>query len=435
MLLEPYESRYPGLTRLSPAVINDDVTNNVLTLTSTYGSPKLVVQIGTDWVLRYSPTNFQQMLTRAPAAQRIFPMLAFGAPPHTRSFSIEVEFPSNVAVVTDPQTRSVKDRRFEYGSSVAFRGNRASASAQLTLIEPIVEPKETPAYIDAVRRANELSFSAFVVRRDEIKSSGLFGLGTKDIGATIKGRLEERIKLITTSIDAGKLTGDDLAEAYCDRADAQSDLGQPAQALQDAQNAIKTAPNLPLAYACRGSAYFVQGDFARSIADYSKAITLGDASFNNFYRRGHSRFYANQLAAAQEDFAKAIQASEGDAEGALYARIWSVWTLRRLGQTPPPADARAINSQKTGAWPRPAIALFTDGSTVEDVLAFVDRKRGDEKDMALVEAHFYIGQHFMIKGDKQKAIEHFRKAREKQVTIYIEHVAAGHELKALGVGP
>jgi lipoprotein NlpI len=92
-------------------------------------------------------------------------------------------------------------------------------------------------------------------------------------------------------------------------------------------------------------------------------------------------------------------------------------------------------TQRNGAWPRPAIALFGGAMTVEQVLAFLERKRGDEKDMALVEAYFYIGQHFMIKGDKEKAIEHFRKAREKQVTIYIEHVAAGHELNALGISP
>ncbi len=36
-------------------------------------------------------------------------------------------------------------------------------------------------------------------------------------------------------------------------------------------------------------------------------------------------------------------------------------------------------------------------------------------------------------GDKAKAADYFRKTREKGITMYIEHVGAGAELKQLGL--
>jgi lipoprotein NlpI len=93
---------------------------------------------------------------------------------------------------------------------------------------------------------------------------------------------------------------------------------------------------------------------------------------------------------------------------------------------------QAARQQPRGEWPRPALALAHGLLTVEETLAEIDRKKGDDREMALAEGYFYIGQYYMTRGDRTQAAEYFRKVRKLGVTMYIEHIAAGAELTAMG---
>ena len=181
--------------------------------------------------------------------------------------------------------------------------------------------------------------------------------------------------------------------------------------------------------------YFNLQDYPRSIADHNKAITLGESDDHTYYRRGHARFYSGQLAAASEDFAKAAQPGKPGADGdaVLYAELWRVWTQKRLNQAPDAAQLKLAGAAPKGEWPRPALALLHGLASVDDVLAQINTKKGDDLEMALAEAYFYIGQYYYAQGDKAKAADYFRKTREKGVIIYVEHVAAGIELQQMGV--
>jgi lipoprotein NlpI len=49
----------------------------------------------------------------------------------------------------------------------------------------------------------------------------------------------------------------------------------------------------------------------------------------------------------------------------------------------------------------------------------------------LAEGYFYLGQHYLVTGDKKAAGSYFQKTRDLDVFLYIEHVAAGFELQRL----
>ena len=51
--------------------------------------------------------------------------------------------------------------------------------------------------------------------------------------------------------------------------------------------------------------------------------------------------------------------------------------------------------------------------------------------MALAEAYFYLGQHYLVAGDRTKAQESFEKTRSLGVINYLEHTSAGFELERL----
>jgi lipoprotein NlpI len=434
VLLETYQRRYPELRFSAPPVIEDDVTNNVLIITTRFTVPKMAISSNGEWAIRYGPANLQGMLATPPTGKRTQPI---GMPlsPRKSQYAVEVEFPPEVSVVSDPVVRSVRDPAFDFQVNLGFRGNRATAAIELAVLQSEIEASRAPAYMDALRRAGELFSPVFVVRKDDIKSTGFLGMGAKTLQQTIEARLTEQVDIVSKSIDSGRLKGDDLAEALCTRAETLSDLGKPEEGMKDAQQAVKTSPNFGRAYTCRASLYFNQRDYLRSIADYNKAITLGENTDHTYYRRGHARFYSGQLAAAAEDFAKAAEPGKtgGDADAQLYAELWRVWTQKRLNLTPDAAQVKLAGAAPKGEWPRPALALLHGLTSVDDVLAQINRKKGDDLEMALAEAYFYIGQYYFAQGDKTKAAEYFRKTREKGVIIYVEHVAAGMELQQMGV--
>ncbi len=433
IFLETYERRYPGAKFAAQAVIEDDTVNNVLTLTNRYVAPKVASLNRGDWVVRYAPVNLSGMVLTPPSTSRTQP-LAMEVSPRRHRYNIEVEFPPEVAVITDPITRAVRDDAFEYTASSSFRGNRATAVLELAVLQPQIDAAKVPTFAAALRRTGEVFVPVFVVSKNEVKATGMLGLGSKTLKQTIEDRGNEHIAKLTKALESGRLTGEDLLDAQCRRAEALVEMGKSAEGLKDAQEAVKANPNEAEAYSCRGNVYFGVGDFTRAIADYSKAISLGKAEGHVFYRRGHARFYNGQLAAAAEDFAKASQShKKDDLDAVLYTELWRVWTQKRLGTAPDAAQVALAKAQPRGEWPRPALAMLHGLMTPDEALATLDSKKGDDKEMALAEAYFYVGQQYYASGDKAKAAEYFNKARDKGVVIYIEHAAAGIELQQMGL--
>src|SRR5262249_52222425 len=184
----------------------------------------------------------------------------------------------------------------------------------------------------------------------------------------------------------------------------------------------------PTALVCRAYAHLLAGRFEDSIADFSKAITLGATDSHTLQRRGIARLYAKKLDAAAEDFARASEL--GDAT--TYADLWLASTYQRLGKPLPEALLKRAKAEARGDWPRPALAVLTAELAPEDMLKTLAGKSGDDRETALAEAYFYLGQHYLVRGDATKAREYFEKSRRQNILVYMEHTAAGFELQALG---
>jgi lipoprotein NlpI len=102
----------------------------------------------------------------------------------------------------------------------------------------------------------------------------------------------------------------------------------------------------------------------------------------------------------------------------------------------PDAIVKSAATEASGEWPRPALAALTGAMSPADMLKRIDQKKGDERDMALAEGYFYLGQRYLIAGDKKTAQSYFEKARQVGVFTYTEHMAAAFELQQLAkAGP
>jgi lipoprotein NlpI len=421
------ERRYPGASLIGDPSITDDPVNNTLMIGATYKVPKLATERDGNWLVYFRPDNFIDVLTTSATANRATPMRIPGYPVHAR-YSLEITFPEAVSDFGDPRAHEIKNDYFSATVSESFRGNIAKRSMDLTTLRSSVEPDKYAAYADDVRAFTKAIGGLVFVSKLAIKPAD--HANQPSLAAHLQELSEQTIKKATDTIASGKLSGADLAAAYCLRGQTYADLERHDEAIQDTSTGVRLAPGSVAPWTCRGGIYFRAGQFDKSIADYSKAIPLGATSAETFRGRGVSRFFAGRLEEAVADLTKASELA--DAESRVYCDLWLAIAYARLGR-PFPADLlKRATTELHGEWPRPALGMVAGVVTPDDVIKSVDDKKGDDRLMALAEGYFYIGEHHLAIGDSKTAETYFNKTRELGVIIYIEHIAAGLELARMG---
>ena len=423
------EQRYPGATLVGAPDISDDRENNVLTIGALYSVPKLATEREGNWFVRFSPDNMKGVLARPTPATRTVP-LKLPYFPYDASYSFEVKFPEQVASVTDPRMDAVKSKYFTYTVTSSFRGSIAKTNVQLTTLADQVPVADLRKYGDDLQAMGNILAGVVMVPKGAVKSATATLAVKNDLGQMLRERLQETVDKTSQAIKSGKLAGNDLANSHCLRSNAYSDLGKTAEALADANEGLKLAPNASAVLICRAYAYFAGGEFEKSAADYSKAITLGATDAKTQYLRGIAKFYAGKLEDAAEDFLRGTETDDREAQ--LMSDLWLAWTHQRLGRPLPDALRERAAEQPRGDWPRPALAVFAGKLAPEEMLKLLERKSGDERTMALSEGYFYLAQYHLARGDNAKARKLLEDTRRLNVLIYLEHVAAGFELRRLG---
>jgi lipoprotein NlpI len=426
---EVMQTRYPGASIEGTPIFQDDRVNNVMTITTVYKVPNLAADRDGYWVVRFSPTNMKGSLTSSASATRAAPLYLPAFPLDAR-YSFEIRLPDEVRVISDPRAETVQNKHFTFAAASAFRGNVAKNTLHLRISADRVEPAQLAKYAEDVRTVGRVGAGIIAIPKAAIKAPTAAAAGKVDFTKVLRDRLQETISKTTEAIKSGKLAGADLASSYCLRSHAYSDLGSLKEAMADAQEGLKLAPNSPDSYFCRAYVHFGAGEFDKSVADYSKAISLGGTDPKIFHQRGIARFYASKLDEASEDFSRA--AEEGDSESRVYSDLWLSWTYQRLGKPVPETVLTRAAAQPRGDWPRPALAVMTGHLAPEAMLKALESKTGDDRTMASSEGYFYLGQYFAARGDSAKAREFFEKAHRLNVIIYTEHTAAGFELQRLG---
>jgi lipoprotein NlpI len=426
-----YEKRYPGIRLQGEPIFQDDESQNKLTITSTYIIPNLAREDRGDWFFRFFPNNLIGSIAVPQNLKRQTPaVIAFY--PYSFKYKLTVNWPSSISAVKDPFSQRLSNDFFIADLQRTFRGNVATASVNFEHRNHVVKPQDMNTLAEEVRKLERLTGGVMFVEKAQIKSDGFLGFGRTTLQQSMTKKIDQTIDSTSKVIRDKSLTGDDLAETYCERAISLADRGKVKEALVDANEAVKIAPNLASTHYCRMLANLYSGNFANAIPDATKALSLGANAAETLYRRGMAKFYLDQYDAAAIDFDKAATLTESkEGEVATFQRLWQAWALLRAGKPLPTEIKVKATDPKNTLWPQPALAMAAGLITPEELITIVNRKTGDERELSLVEAWFYVGQYQLIKGDLEKAKTAFEAARQSQITMYVEHTAAGFELAKL----
>jgi hypothetical protein len=195
--------------------------------------------------------------------------------PLDASYGFEIKFPDQVRAISDPRAQTVQNKHFTFTATSAFRGNVAKSTVHMRVLADRVEPALLAKYTEDMRAIARIATGTIAIPKSAIKGPSPTVAANKDFAKVLRDRLEETISKTTDAIKSGKLSGDDLANSYCMRSDAHTNLGSLKDALADATQALKVTPNSSGAFYCRGNVHFAMGEFDKSAADFSKAIALG----------------------------------------------------------------------------------------------------------------------------------------------------------------
>jgi len=217
------------------------------------------------------------------------------------------------------------------------------------------------------------------------------------------------------------------ASAYNNRGSARSDKGDVDGALSDFNQAIKYNTRYASAYFNRGNIYAAQGE-ARALKDYDAAVKFNRRNVNAYIARGALLLASGATAKARADMRQALALERKNA----YAVLWVDIVERRARQKGVLAGGKGLRDVEMKGWPAPVLLMFVGETKPEAVLEAADDANATVKQAHTCEANFYGGQYALIGGNREEALKLFRNAAKDCPRGFLEGIAAGAELKAMG---
>lgn len=429
-LTSAMDKRYPG-AKLVESAFDDDRIENRFTLRTRYTLPKPLARTSNGWQFKFRADNVLRALPLVPDGPRRLPfVLRF---PTVAQYRLEAEVPEEVAAASPPFVVEQADRWFRATSHFAFRGNRVTAVSEARTLADRAEAADRVALAQDVGTFRSRFPDGFVIRDVDRKQSGFLGIGGQDVAAITRARQEDLVKRVTATIDGGRISGSDLARAYCQRGAARMQLERSDEAVRDGDAAVAIDPNAPEFVHCRGTIRLGIGDFAGAVQDFNQAIVLGDVRGSSYEQRGRAHFLAGRDREAAADFAKAAELDRGQ-PASIYQDTWRAMALARLGQPLPDDLRKQAETAAQGEWPRPLLALTAKAITPDQLRALLATRTGDERVLDTAEAEFYLGERALAEGDTAAAIKAFQAVREAGIVTYVEYHAARSELQRLQAG-
>jgi lipoprotein NlpI len=181
------------------------------------------------------------------------------------------------------------------------------------------------------------------------------------------------------------------------------------------------APKSATVFIDRADIYKRMFAYDKAIADYTKAAEVDPAQAKQTQMAlGLVRFYKGDFKSAADDLLRVIERQDES-----YAMLFRYLARARAGEdAAPELDANSSRLQ-TREWPFAVMELLMGKRTTT---ATMDAAKDDNE---RCEAHFYIGEWHLLKGERPDAVRAFGEALKLCPKSYYEYTGAKSELTRL----
>lgn len=240
---------------------------------------------------------------------------------------------------------------------------------------------------------------------------------------------QQAVDRMTRRIDAGDLEGEQLAEAVRNRGVAYNYLLDYAAALKDFDRAIELQQISPQYYEDRAIVYLKLREFAKASADLDMVLGLDSKRASAYREKGRVAAYQGDFDRAVMEFTRAVRNSQG--QSAVYGGIWLHIALARAERNEQAILKELVSQLNPGVWPYPVLLMLLGEASPEATIQAAGAPRPEQDLMRECEAWFYVGEKYLIDGDKEHARAAFKAAVATEVTDFIEYDWATRELETL----
>lgn len=176
----------------------------------------------------------------------------------------------------------------------------------------------------------------------------------------------------------------------------------------------------------RGDAWREKTDYDRAFADYNEVLRLDPQNVTALARRASLQFKLGRYPTAVGDW---LTLSKVKADG--YTYLWLYLSRARAGNADAKVELAAQSKLLKSDWPQPVIGLYLGELSRDEVLARALNGDSQTQKKQVCEANFYIGEWYLLEGDKGAADPLFRKARDDCPKGFTEADAASDELDSI----
>ncbi len=426
---------YPGAEPLGELQVSDDEERNALTVSANYTLPQFFDARGERGIATMYAWMVYEFAEAPTKLNRTAPLALVH--PMSLQLDLSVELPEEVAIRTHPPL-SIVDDNVDFRLSDNYANKRLQVTYTLATRRAAVPAKEVKAYADTLQSIRDRLAYSFAVpgpSSAHISRDASIGLRPPGDGESDAAKVtsaldlaqEAKVRAATEQIDAGRLSGKDLAQVLVDRALAYSLLDQQDRALADLDRAIELDAQADT-YHLKGEVYSQHGDQERALEAFAQAVKL-EPRHDVSLARGHAYFLQGNYRAAQADLKDAVEHLTGDSQ--LHAVIWLYFATQRLGQDARTMIAAMRSRADLSKWPGPAVTMLLGQSTEEEMLAAAwsfDRKT---ELLQRCEAYFFLGEQRLLNADKEGARAAFKEALGTGVKMYLEYAFSRLELARL----
>ena len=169
-------------------------------------------------------------------------------------------------------------------------------------------------------------------------------------------------------------------------------------------------------------------DLKKAEADFASAQKLDENSETLYAARGKLYFDIGQFDKAIADYKKAIELEPAEP----YHEVRLYLARRRTGKPQAvPGLIKVRTKLRADRWITQVVRMYLGEITPAMCLAAAAHANPKKNRDRVCEAHYYIAQLYLIRGDKKRAGEHFRKCVETEVKYFVEYHSSKMELKRL----
>jgi tetratricopeptide (TPR) repeat protein len=202
------------------------------------------------------------------------------------------------------------------------------------------------------------------------------------------------------------------AGVYRDRGYARFHKEDIDGAIADLTEAIRLDPKLVDAYTGRAKAWLTRDEFDRAVADYAEAIQRDPSNVNHHIERGYANFFRGDFSASAADLHRALNLEPHD------YRKDDLALFRYLARSRAGQEARAELEAARPYWPdeiNSVFDLYLGDATPEETLKL------NSSTTDRCKAGFYVGQWYLIRGERAEARRHLQSATADECNQAIPH--------------